>query len=396
MAYGTAVGGGVPLGLAMLAWLYAGAAAVGVEWRLLHANLQIVGFFGTLIVGVAHHLFARFTGRQTARSALTRPLLVLLAAAVALRIAGTWADLPGSVLLGAALQALAFLLFAVWVWRTLDPEPLTALRRHLTVSTGWVAAACLYETVLRVRALGDEFSIPPLDAMRTVHSVALLGGVIGWVMGVLLRAGPMFMPRWNVPPAFARALPWMLGPGVALAAAGEWAGDDRVARLGELAVLGSVAAVLIAGGVLRRAGRMLPMVARTAEESRIFRLAVASLAAAVVGAAAGVALAWGGVGPDLLTDAVRHLVAVGFLTAVAIAMTFRLIPVLEGRALPWPRLRVVSLWALAAGVVLRSAEILLGTGWGWMAPAVALSGLFVWAAVLCAGTNLLGAIVRRT
>ena len=76
-------------------------------------------------------------------------------------------------------------------------------------------------------------------------------------------------------------------------------------------------------------------------------------------------------------------------------MTFRLIPVLEDRALPWPRLRAVALWALAAGVVLRSAETLLGLGWGWMAPAVALSGLFVWAAVLCAGTNLLGAVVRR-
>ena len=35
----------------MLAWLYAGAPAVGVEWRLPHANLDSVVFFGTLIVG---------------------------------------------------------------------------------------------------------------------------------------------------------------------------------------------------------------------------------------------------------------------------------------------------------------------------------------------------------
>jgi hypothetical protein len=56
----------------------------------------------------------------------------------------------------------------------------------------------------------------------------------------------------------------------------------------------------------------------------------------------------------------------------------------------------VALWALAAGVVLRTAETLLGLGWAWMAPAVALSGLFVWAAVLCAGTNLLAAVVTRS
>lgn len=37
------------MGLAMLAWLYAGAPAVAAEWRLLHASLQIFGFFETLI-----------------------------------------------------------------------------------------------------------------------------------------------------------------------------------------------------------------------------------------------------------------------------------------------------------------------------------------------------------
>src|SRR3990172_4262407 len=74
------------------------------------------------------------------------------------------------------------------------------------------------------------------------------------------------------------------------------------------------------------------------------------------GTGRGVAIAWGGGEAQLLTDAVRHLVAVGFLTAVAIAMTFRLIPVLEGRALPWPRLRAVALSALAARVVLVSAQ----------------------------------------
>ena len=137
------------------------------------------------------------------------------------------------------------------------------------------------------------------------------------------------------------------------------------------------------------------MASRSGPESSIFRLAGASLGAAVVGSAAGLAITLGTGEAPLLTDAVRHLVALGFLTAVAIAMTFRLVPVLEGRALPWPRLRAVALWALAPGIVLRTAEPLLGLGWAWISPAVALSGLFIWAAVLCAGTNLLGAVMRR-
>ena len=380
----------------MLAWLYAGAPAVGAEWRLLHANLQIVGFFGTLVIGVAHHILARFTGRVTARSAVTRPAWAVLLAAVVLRAAGTWSALGALVLAGSALQALTFFLFAAWVWRFLDPAPLAPLRRHLTASTGWIAGACLLETLLRWPAFRAGASMPAPGSMRAVHSMALLGGVIGWVTGVLLRAGPMFVPRWHVPPALAQCLPWMLGLGAALAAAGEWYGDGGLSRLGELCAIGSVAAVLVIGGVLRRPGDMLPMVARSAEEARIFRMAVACLGAAVLGAAAGVALAWGGVAAPLLTDAVRHLLAIGFLTGVVIAMTFRLIPVLEGRPLPWPRLRAVAFWALAAGVVLRTAETLLGPGWAWLAPAVALSGACVWAAVLCAGTNLLGAVVRRT
>jgi hypothetical protein len=374
----------------MLAWLYAGAPAVAAEWRLLHAMI----FGSSTPTRASRPSFARFTGRATARSALTHPVLALLLAGLALRVGGTWGGSPAAVLAGVALQALGFLVFSVWVWRCLDPPPLGPLRRHLAASSGWIAAACLCETFLRLRAVNVGLAVPPLDSMRAVHSMALLGGVIGWVSGVLLRAGPMFLPRGNVPAALARALPWLLGLGTGLAAAGEWAGAGRAARLGELVVLGSVAAMLIAGGVLRRAEGMLPMAARSAEESRIFRLAVASLGAAVVGAPRGGTRL--GAPRRIFTDAVRHLVAVGFLTAVAIAMAFRLIPVLEGRALPWPRLRAVALWALAAGVVLRSGETLLGLGWAWMAPAVALSGLFAWVAVLCAGTNLLGAIVRRS
>jgi hypothetical protein len=76
-------------------------------------------------------------------------------------------------------------------------------------------------------------------------------------------------------------------------------------------------------------------------------------------------------------------------------MLFRLIPVLEGRALPWPRLRRASLWSLAAGVLLRSAEVLVGAGWAAAAPGVALSGLLVWIAVACVGANLAAAIGAR-
>jgi hypothetical protein len=76
-------------------------------------------------------------------------------------------------------------------------------------------------------------------------------------------------------------------------------------------------------------------------------------------------------------------------------MLFRLIPVLEGRALPWPRLRRVALWSLAAGVILRSAEVLVAAGWSAPAPWIPLSGILIWIAVACVGANLVMAIGAR-
>jgi uncharacterized protein involved in response to NO len=118
-------------------------------------------------------------------------------------------------------------------------------------------------------------------------------------------------------------------------------------------------------------------------------------AAAVAGSAAAVPAAWAGLEVRLLTDAVRHLLTVGVLTSVVVAMVFRLVPVLEGRALRWPRLRQVALWSLAAGVILRSAEVLVGVGWPAPAPWVALSGVLIWIAVACVGANLVGAMGAR-
>jgi len=388
------------VGAWMLAWLYLGVAAVPAEWILLHAHLQIFGFFGTLIMGVSQHLLPRFTGRPVSRSPLMLWLLALQAAGFALRIIGTAASMPVPVLVASLLQAVAFLLFASWVWRMLDPRPLLFLRWHLTTSTVWLAGGCGLEAWLRGDALASGLPLPAVAGLRVVHLMGLFGGVLGWVLGVLLRAGPMFLARWRAPVRAARGLPWVLALGVGVAAwgeAGDWSAavGTALARLGEVIVLAGAASLMVLGGALTPARGALPMAARGPEESRIFRVAMLSGGAAAIGSAAAVPAAWAGLDVRLLTDSVRHLVTVGVLTSVVVAMAFRLIPILEGRALPWPRLRPVALWSLAAGVILRSAEVLVGVGWPAPAPWVALSGILIWIAVACVGANLVAAIGRR-
>jgi hypothetical protein len=399
-AFAATLGGGTPLGIWLASWLYLGAAAVPIDWALLHPHLQIFGFFGMLIPGVAHHLLARFTGRAVTPGPLTAWIFGLLVSGLVSSVWGTWMERPGFMVVASCLGTAGFGLFGVQVWRLLEAPPLALLRRQLSVSTGWLALACLLEAWLRWHALGAGLTLPDIGGLRAVHAMALLGGVVGWVVGVLLRAGPMFVPGWRVPDGSARAFPWALGLGVSITVAGEMVGWTPSAgaapqRLGESVALGSVGAILLMGGA-RRGRRPLRLAGQSAPDARIFRLAAFSAGLAAIGSAVATALAWSGAQVHQLTDVVRHLVTVGFLTSVVVAMAFRLIPVLEGTRLPWPRLREVAFWALVIAVVLRSGELFVGHGWEARAPGVPLSGVLVWIALACVAANLVRIIRTRS
>lgn len=394
LAFGSAVLLGAPLGQWMLAWLYLGARGVPSEWILLHASAQIFGFFGALIVGIAHHVLPRFAGRAVQRTRLAAWLLTLLVTATMLRLIAAAAAVPGAAIVGALMQALAFGAFGVWVWRMLDAAPLRPLRLWLARATAWLAGACALEAALRIRALARSLPGPDPAAMPTVYAMALFGGVLGWVLGVLLRAGPMFIRDWTVPPSLARAAPWSLGAAVvavAVSAVSPPAAAAPLARLGDALALGTVAVFVAAAGAFRQAGRALPMLSRGAVETRIFRLAGAAALAAALLSIAGLVLAWRGSPDRLVADAIRHLLTVGVLTSVVVAMSFRLLVVLEGRALRWPGLREVAFWALLASTSLRSLEVLAGFGGQAVATLVGLSGVLAWVAVACVGVNVLGA-----
>jgi hypothetical protein len=367
LAYGALLALGTPLGL----WVAGGRVTASLVW--LHAGVQLFVFFATLIVGVAQHLLPRFTGRPVRASRLAPWMLGALVGALILRVVG--AAWPPAAIAGAALHAAAFGTFAGWVWRALGDTPLHLLRVQLTLASAWLGAAAALEASLR----GVGGGVPSAAGMHVVYAMALHGGVLGWVLGVLLRAGPMFVRDWAVPGLLARATPWALAVSVALAALGA-GGLVGAARLADLLALGTVAAALVGAGALHRARGGLPMLSRSAPEARIFRVAVGS---AVGGAALSlVALVLGAAAPRSLTDAIRHLLAIGVIGAVVIAMTFRLVPVLEGRPLPWPALRAVALWSLTAAVLVRTAQ-------GWLpAGAREVAGVLAFVAFACPAVAL--------
>jgi hypothetical protein len=394
---------GTPLGTWMLARLHWGGGPVSAEHVWLHAHFQVVGFFGTLIVGVAHHLVPRFAGRPVAVTPLTPWLAGALGATLGLRIAGAAWGTAAPAAIAALLQALAFGLFGAWVARTLGAPHLRLTRAHLTAATAWLVLALVLEASLRGWAIARAGfgGVPDPGGMGAAHAMAIYGGVLGWIVGVVVRAGPMLVPRWRVPDALARMVPWALGLGVVLAGvgfAGPWSGATRVGleRAGEAVALATAAAIALRGGAFRVAPGTLPMAARGGPETWLFRMAMLAAGVAAVGSVGAAAMAWTGLPLSLVADALRHLVTVGMLTAMVVSMGFRLVPVIEGAPLPWPRMRGVAYWMLLGGVLLRTAEVLADYGLDAVLPLMPLSGLLVWIALACLAASVLGARCHRT
>jgi hypothetical protein len=393
---------GTPLGIWMLARLHWGGGPVSAESVWLHAHLQVFGFFGTLIMGVAHHLVPRFAGRPVAVTRWTRWLAGALGIALGLRLAGAALGAVAPAVAAALLQALAFGVFGVWVARALDAPHLRLTQVHLATATAWLVAALVVETGLRTWTIvrADPGGVPAAGGMGAAHVMAIYGGVLGWILGVIVRAAPMLVPRWRVPDAMAWGLPGALGLGVALAAvglAGPWPGTTRVVieRAGEAFALATVAGTALLGGAFRGARGTLPMAARSGPETWLFRMAMLAACVAAVGSIGAAAMVWTGIPLSLVADALRHLVTVGTLTPMVVGMGFRLIPVIEGASLPWPRLRAVAFWMILGGVLVRTAEVLADHGLEAVLPLVPLSGVLVWIALACLGATVIGAICHR-
>lgn len=399
LAYGTTLAIATPLGVWMLGGLHWGWGAAGAETAWLHAHLQVFGFFGVLILGVAQHLLPRFAGRPVTLGRPAPWLAAAMATALALRVGGwlgTWPSLPAA---AAGVEAAVFVPFGAWVWRALPAPALAPTRRQLAVATACLAAACAVEAGARMAALVRGDAGPSPAWIGAAQAVGLYGGVLGWVVGVLVRAGPMFVPGWRVPAGLAGRTWLAMGLSVLLAGAGEVTGGRRVgpalARLGEAAALGTAVLVAATGGLWRRPPPGgLPLYGRGGPELVLFRLAWASAALGLLALGATGVLGALGIPPSLLADAARHLVTVGFLTAVVLAMTFRLVPVLEGRPHPWPRVRAWTAGSLAAAVVLRTAQVTADYGWESVLGLVPLSGVLAWGALAGGATSFLAAASR--
>ena len=353
---------GFPLGLT-LAYASAQESTLGGRWAALaqvHGHLQLMGWFGLFVMGMGYRLVPRFTGVKV-RPAFLPPLtFVLVAAGLALRaVAQPFADGDGWAalfVLSAVMEAAGDLLFSATVLRCL------ALGRrdeflyspYFAAGAAWLAAASILNLVFVTgAALDGERTI---DATRSLALgfVLLYGFASMFIFAVSLRAFPIFFNRRPAPRQAALGV-WLLANGAiaAYTAAVLWRSYDLSAdsRLLQTAgFLGTALALIAMVGILRVfEGQPLRLRVSARRSMRFVRSAFAwlLLAAALQVFSAVRALLDARLPAYYEVDAVRHFLALGFVSMMIIGMALLVMPRLAMRRAQARPARIVAPLLLA-------------------------------------------------
>ncbi len=367
-----------------------------------HAAFQLWGFTLLFIMGVSYHALPRFFSVNLQIPALARSTLWISIAALLLVTWGRFDEaLPAAVPAlgaGAALQFLAVLGWAIVLsatWRHAAPGP-DLFQPFLAAGTLWWLVAAALLAAGAGSAAWHGGTAWAADWNEAVYAAALYGGTLGWIQGMFLRTGPVFL---NLPPTRPRTVAlafWTGQIGAALTTlGGAMIGHARAELLtdaGLLAAGASVAAFVV--GVRPFSSRGGELTPRDREFVRLVRLAFGALVlfAALAVSYAGAELA-GRTPERLVYDGMRHAFALGFVTVMIVAMAGRIVPIFGGADLRWPVLRAWGGYLIALSLLLREAEVAVAwLGAPWLLNVSGASGIVAAAGVCAASFSILGTL----
>jgi hypothetical protein len=337
---------GFPLGLS-LALARTQDGTLDGHWPALaqvHGHLQLAGWFGLFVTGMGLRLVPRFTGARL-RSAWPAPVtFALIASGLALRgVSQPWMDsAPYGLLavLSAVLQFAGAVIFAGVILRCLVRGRRDDFGYTPYFSTGalWLVVAMAMNLWFVTDAVdGNAVTLPALRSLALTYTL-LYGFITMFILGVSIRTAPVFFGRPPVPKLPGRGVWLMATAGTVMYVAGAfWRGEEasdsaRWLYNGGLLVsaLGLAGAVL-ALGILRGAPHRLRA---SAQRSMLF--VRAGYGWLLAGAVLQAYYALKAAADDRLvlyyeTDAVRHLLALGFATTVLFGMALLVLPRLAMR-----------------------------------------------------------------
>jgi uncharacterized protein involved in response to NO len=360
-----------------------------------HAFVQVFGFVGLFVMGIACHVLPRFAARPLGAPRLVQPMLVLQIAGV-VAIVGAfmlrdvpidWAWASGSLALVAANT-----MFLIVVVRTIaGAEGMERIGPWVIAGTAWLVITAAGAAVA---AWQGEVAI-----LQALWPAALWGFAGSWILGIGRRIFPGFL-RWQPRAARAERPAFAIYQlGVAASAAAAWPAASEPPRAlvatGALALLVSVPLFSWCLGVGSR-----PRASHDVEGG--YQRYVAAgwvwlFVALAVGPLWTLTAALRGAGvPPLVTDFARHALAFGFVTQIMMGVATRVLPVFTGNPLWSPRARTAAFYLLNASVVLRGLEVVVAAGFApalW--PVIAVAGPPALAAVVLFALNVMFTIFGR-
>jgi hypothetical protein len=360
-----------------------------------HAFVQVFGFVGLFVTGIACHVLPRFAGRPLAAPSLTRHILGLqtggvLAIVLAFMLRDdliVWAWASGSLALVAAAAMFLFVV-ARTVGSGAGAGP---FRRWVIAGAAWQLAA----------AVGSLAAAWRHDAaiVQVLWPAALWGFAGSWLFGVGRRIFPGFLGwRPRAPRAEVTAF-LVYQAAVVLSVAAEW--PFAVGASAGFAAAGAAGLLLavplcswcLGVGTRRHAAHDVEGGYQRYITAAWAWLGVALLAGPLWGLVAALS---GGAAPRFVADFARHALAFGFITQIMMGVATRILPVFTGNALWSPRGRTAAFYLLNVSLVLRSLEVFVALGFvpaAW--PLIAIAGPPAVAAVVLFALNVVFTIFGR-
>jgi hypothetical protein len=370
----------------MLAMLLPIAGALewdwGTRWQELaqaHGQLQLLGFAGLFIAGMAFRLLPRFSGRPLAYPLAVRSIVVLIGGGVGLRSLAPLFDndvLHGTLLISGAVMLFGgSIAFAAVIMRTLlHPESKAeATGWFFVLGAGAFAAAGSLNLILTVRGINDGLRMLPVGENNSLVSIELYGFVLMFIGGIATRAVTTLVghPRSQLAAriaAAALAVGAASHTGVTLVSAIEGPSPnlDRVANVTLLIIAMALLLIVWATGIFHpRADRVA-----SASQAQFWFVRAAFVWLVVSGLLlfwyASGALADGKTLDQFEVDAVRHVLTIGVVTMMIVGMAMLVVPEFAGRRLQHPQERGVP-WAMFIAInlaaMLRVWPALEGIDW---------------------------------
>jgi hypothetical protein len=344
-----------------------------------HGQVQVLGFAGLFIMGMALRLMPRFSGVHLRFPGLIQPLLGLTLGGLLLRalVATPLADSAQGVIVAGAQAVLlvAAVCFAMVVIGTLTRagSRADATAYMFILGASFLVAQALLGLLIAVDESGDRLRVfSHLPSQALLH-LQIAGFLLAFIGGVGTRALPT-MTGIARPNASVKATAFVLGGAVGLTAAALlWAEygtySTAVARLASGGYVGLGAALLAIAwstGILRPAANRL----RPASQPHLWLVRSAVVWMVVAGV---LSIYFGSrafSGATILSqfevDGVRHAIGLGVVTMLIMGMAMMIVPEFAGQR-QFGRSQAplsVSLAALLnAATFLRVAPAVAGFDW---------------------------------